>query len=93
MRPAAAAWSTNFPEARGRFHVGAYAAGINLRCRLTYQVNMPTLKERFERFMSVLEGVENIDTLMKQCDLPGRKRANYLAFNRHVIIEQKFLRG
>jgi hypothetical protein len=52
---------------------------------------MPTLKERFERFMSVLEGVENIDTLMKQCDLPGRKRANYLAFNRHVIIEQKSL--
>jgi hypothetical protein len=50
---------------------------------------MSTLKERFERFMSVLDGVENIDTLMKQCDLPGRKRADYLAFNRRVIIEQK----
>ena len=52
---------------------------------------MSNLKARFERFMSTLPGVENIDTLMEQCDLPDRKRADYLAFNRRVIIEQKSL--
>jgi hypothetical protein len=52
-------------------------------------MTMPTLKERFERFMSALQGVENIDTLMKHCNLPNRKKADYLAFKRLVIIEQK----
>jgi hypothetical protein len=54
-------------------------------------MNMPTLKERFEQFMSGLEKVENIDDLMKQSKLPDRKRADYLAFDRDVIIEQKSL--
>jgi hypothetical protein len=49
------------------------------------------LKERFERFMSGLDGAESIDALMKQSNLPGRQRADYLAFNRDVIIEQKSL--
>jgi len=52
---------------------------------------MPNLKERFERFMSILPGVEHVDALMEQCNLPGRQRADYLAFNRSVIIEQKSL--
>jgi hypothetical protein len=52
---------------------------------------MPNLKERFERFMSILPGVEHIDALMEQCNLPGRQRADYMAFNRSVIIEQKSL--
>jgi hypothetical protein len=52
---------------------------------------MTTLKARFESFMSALGGVENIDTLMKRCNLPGRQRADYLAFDRRVIIEQKSL--
>ncbi len=41
--------------------------------------------------MSALEGVENIDVLMQQCNIPARLRAYYLAFKRLVIIEQKSL--
>src|ERR1700692_198118 len=53
---------------------------------------MPDLKERFERFMSGLAGAENIDELAKQSNLPaGRQSADYLAFNRNVVIEQKSL--
>ena len=52
---------------------------------------MSNLKERFEQFMSKLEGVENIDALMSQSDIRGRLRADYLVFKRHVIIEQKSL--
>jgi hypothetical protein len=39
--------------------------------------------------MSTLEGVENIDKLMKQWELHGRLRADYLAFICFAIIEQK----
>jgi hypothetical protein len=63
---------------------------LTLYCRHNL-VGMLTLKERFERFMSTLQGVENIDTLMEQCDLPGRQRADYLALSRRVIIEHKSL--
>ena len=52
---------------------------------------MQTLKERFEGFILSIEGIESVDLLMKQCHLPGRKSADYLAFNRRVIIEQKSL--
>jgi hypothetical protein len=52
---------------------------------------MLTLRERFERFMLSGKGVESIDELMRQCNLPNRKWADYLAFNRSVIIEQKSL--
>ena len=48
-----------------------------------------SLKERFESFMSQLGSVENIDALMKPCNLPNRLRADYLACKRLVIIEQK----
>ena len=34
---------------------------------------MQTLKERFEEFILSLNGVESVDRLMAQCDLPGRK--------------------
>jgi hypothetical protein len=50
---------------------------------------MPSLKERFEQFMSCLQWAENIDDLMRNSTLPGRLRADYLAFRRDVIIEQK----
>jgi hypothetical protein len=50
---------------------------------------MTTLKERFERFMLAEQGVESVDRLMKDCMLPGRLRADYLAFERRAIIEQK----
>ena len=52
---------------------------------------MRSLKERFEEFILSMEGVESVDRLMADCDLPGRKRADYLALNRRVIIEQKAL--
>lgn len=52
---------------------------------------MQTLKERFEEFILSIKGVESVDRLMAQCDLPGRKRADYLALNRRIIIEQKSL--
>jgi hypothetical protein len=52
---------------------------------------MRSLKERFEEFILSIEGVESVDRLMADCDLPGRKRADYLAYNRSVIIEQKSL--
>ena len=38
-----------------------------------------------------LKGVESVDSFTAQCDLPGRKRADYLALNRRIIIEQKSL--
>jgi len=52
---------------------------------------MAPLKERFEQFMLSEKGVESIDRLMEQCDLPDRKRADYLAFDRCAIVEQKSL--
>jgi hypothetical protein len=52
---------------------------------------MQTLKERFEEFILSLNGVESVDRLMAQCDLPGRTSADFLALNRRVIIEQKSL--
>jgi hypothetical protein len=52
---------------------------------------MQTLKERFEEFILSLNGVESVDRLMAQRDLPGRKSADFLALNRCVIIEQKSL--
>lgn len=44
-----------------------------------------------EEFILSLNGVESVDRLMAQCDLPGRKSADFLALNRRVIIEQKSL--
>jgi hypothetical protein len=69
---------------------GRDAQGHDFDCGCM-QVTKTTLKQRFEQFMSVMEGVENIDALMSQCALPSRQRADYLAFNRRVIIEQKSL--
>jgi hypothetical protein len=47
------------------------------------------LKERFERFMSLGDFAENIDALTIADHVPGRRKADYLACNRSVIIEQK----
>ncbi len=48
-----------------------------------------SLKERFERFMSLNDFTESIDALTAADQVPGRKKADYLACNRTVIIEQK----
>src|SRR5260370_14408562 len=50
---------------------------------------MQTLKERFEEFILSIKGVEAVDRLLAQCNLPEMKRADYLAINRSIIIEQK----
>jgi hypothetical protein len=50
---------------------------------------MQSLKDRFEQFMLSTAGVESIDDLLKHCALKARQRADYLACDRRVIIEQK----
>lgn len=48
-----------------------------------------SLKERFERFMSSGGFAENIDALTIANHVRGRKKADYLAHGRSIIIEQK----
>ena len=48
-----------------------------------------SLKERFERFMSLGDFAESIDALTIANHVPGRRKADYLARSRLVIIEQK----
>ena len=48
-----------------------------------------SLKERFERFMSWGDFAESIDALTIADHIAGRKKADYLACKRTVIIEQK----
>ena len=48
-----------------------------------------SLKERFERFMSLGDFAENIDALTIANNVPGRRKADYLVCSRSVIIEQK----
>jgi hypothetical protein len=54
---------------------------------------MTSLKERFERFMRSTPGVESVDDLVRprESELSGRKRADFLACNRRVVIEIKSL--
>src|SRR6266446_2962992 len=52
---------------------------------------MASLRERFESFVKTLDGFEDIDALLKNCDLPNRKRADYLFSGRNIIVEQKAL--
>jgi hypothetical protein len=49
------------------------------------------LKDRFERFVTTLDGFEDIDALLKKCDPAGKRRADYLFSGRNVIVEQKTL--
>jgi hypothetical protein len=48
-----------------------------------------SLKERFGRFMSTTDFAESIDTLTLRDNIPGRRKADYLALGRSVIVEQK----
>ncbi len=50
-----------------------------------------TLKERFETFVTMLDGHENIDQLLSGREIRGKKRADYLFRDRSIIIEQKTL--
>jgi hypothetical protein len=55
--------------------------------------SMSSLRERFELFVKTLDGFESIDTLLQGADQRGRKRADYLVQNRHIVIEQKVLQS
>jgi hypothetical protein len=57
------------------------------------QMLMSSLLERFESFVTTLDGFESIDSLLHVADPKGIKRADYLVQNRHIIIEQKVLRS
>lgn len=65
-------------------------AGYN-RTEMTAPTPLTTLRARFEAFVKTLEGFEDIDTLLKNQDVPGKKRADYLFQNRSIIVEQKSL--
>jgi len=52
---------------------------------------MKSLKERFERFVTSFEDFEKIDALLKPDTPHGKDRADYLLWNRKIIVEQKSL--
>lgn len=54
-------------------------------------MDRPSLKERFASFMSSGDFAEDIDALIRSGYLDGLQKADYLAANRSVIIEQKSL--
>jgi hypothetical protein len=49
------------------------------------------LLDRFETFIRTMRGFENIDDLLGGANHDSKKRADYLLWNRHVIVEQKVL--
>jgi hypothetical protein len=64
------------------------------RCSfLMHNRGMTSLKQRFQRFMLSTPGVESIDDLVRprESELTGRKRADFLACDRRVVIETKSL--
>lgn len=53
---------------------------------------MPShLENRFNQFLSSLPGSESLDNLLSSAKYDGERRADYLLFNRHVILEIKSL--
>lgn len=52
---------------------------------------MGTLQERFGTFIKTQRGFESIDELLRDVHLPDKKRADYLLWERQVIMEQKVL--
>jgi hypothetical protein len=52
---------------------------------------MSNLRERFEMFIKTMRGFESIDELLKDVHLEGKKRADYLLWDRQIIVEQKIL--
>lgn len=52
---------------------------------------MPNLLERFEAFVAAVRGFESIDALLKGAHVEGKKRADYLLWERKIIVEQKVL--
>jgi hypothetical protein len=52
---------------------------------------MADLLKRFEAFIKTVRGFESIDELLKDVHLEGKKRADYLLWDRQIIVEQKVL--
>jgi hypothetical protein len=52
---------------------------------------MANLQERFEAFIKAVRGFESIDTLLQDAHVEGKKRADYLLWDRAIIVEQKVL--
>jgi hypothetical protein len=52
---------------------------------------MSTLQQRFETFIRTVRGFESIDELLKTVHLEGKRRADYLLWDRQIIVEQKVL--
>jgi hypothetical protein len=52
---------------------------------------MADLLKRFETFIKTVHGFESIDELLKGVHVEGRKRADYLLWDRQFIVEQKIL--
>lgn len=52
---------------------------------------MANLLERFESFIRTVRGFESVDELLRNKHLEGKKRADYLLWEREVIVEQKVL--
>jgi hypothetical protein len=50
-----------------------------------------SLRERFERFVTTLDGYESVDVLLRASNPRGLQRADYLLSQRSTIIEQKTL--
>jgi hypothetical protein len=68
-----------------------FFVGSGARARSKGSTQMASLRERFESFVKTLDGFEDIDALLKNCDLPSRKQADYLFAERKFIVEQKAL--
>jgi len=52
---------------------------------------MTNLKNRFETFIRTVRGFESVDDLLKDRPREDRKRADYLLWDRRIIVEQKSL--
>jgi hypothetical protein len=52
---------------------------------------MANLLERFESFIRTVRGFESVDELLRNRHLESKKRADYLLWEREVIVEQKVL--
>jgi hypothetical protein len=56
-----------------------------------YNMSGDGLRKRFESFIKTMRGFEGIDELLHGVGHDGRKRGDYLLWDRQIIVEQKVL--
>jgi hypothetical protein len=56
-----------------------------------YNMSGNGLRERFESFIKTIRGFEGIDELLRGVGHDGKKRGDYLLWDRQIIVEQKAL--